>query len=170
MQTIFPTAQDIDTAYLLLRDWTRRHFPLVPYKRLLTTASEVDEVHGEIPETYKEWAEPIDLRSFVNPTVITQPMTKFGVEDMRKCTLLISTPDLIDSGLATMTPVYNSEGVKIDFNFELLAAIGDRFTYTGKDYSVISCVPAARWANTDCILYYQFESELYRDTSDKYTT
>ncbi len=160
METLFPTIKDIETAFLLTADYTRRHFPMISYKVLLTTVQDIDEVHGEIQEAQKKWAEPILVRAFAIPTEITQPLTKFGVEDLRRVVLNVSVPDLVTAGLAEMDN---------DFNVVLKCSLGDRFTYTNRDYSVLSFVPAKRWANTDKILFYQLDGEIYRDISERYS-
>jgi len=158
VNTLFPQTADVKTAYLLVGDFTRRLFPLVPYRKLLTQVQELDDVHGEIVETAKRWADPLQLRAFVKPDEIIQPMLKFGVENFRVVTLFASVPDLVTSGLATQD--------KDTFEVKLLCGIGDRFEYSRQSYSVIELVPSARWGNTDVILHFVMRAELYRTTSD----
>lgn len=155
--TNFPLTHDIKTAYLLMDDYTRYHFPMVPYKRLLTKASELDDIHGEIAETAKRWGSIIQLRSFVVPTQITQNLTNFGLEDARNADLIMSVPDMIRAGLASQDP--NT------YEVSLLGRIGDHFFYHRYEYEITSFVPVARWANTDIILYYQASGERYRESS-----
>ena len=157
MITVFPQIVDVKTAYLLTQDFTRRHFPLVPFKRLLTTPQELDDVHNEIVETAKRWADPITVRAFASPDEVTQPMKTFGVENLRACTLLIAVPDLVAAGLAEQDPT--------TFVVTLKCGLGDRFEYSGQDYSILEFVPGHRWANTDIILYFLARAELYRTTS-----
>lgn len=155
--TNFPITRDVDTAYLLMNDYTRYHFPMVPYKRLLTKASELDDIHGEIAETAKRWGNILQVRGFIIPTQIAQNLTNFGLEDVRNAELLMSVPDMVAAGLAQQDP--NT------YEVSLVGRIGDHFFYHKYEYEINSFVPAARFANTDIILYYQASAERYRESS-----
>ena len=158
MNTGFPQPNDVRQCYALTGDFTRRTFPLVPYKKMLTQPEELDDVHNEIVESAKRWADPIDVRAFAKPDEVTQPLTRFSLENLRACTLMVSVPDLVAAGLASQDPA--------TFAVTLRCGIGDRFTYSQQDFSVLSIVPMSRWANTDIILYMVFTSEIYRASSD----
>ena len=149
-----PPIQDVKSVYMLLKGYSQVFFPVIPYQKLLTTAAEIDEVHGEIQEAKKRWADAIQVRAFAVPTEITQPSTRFGIEDVRQVQLLITVPDLVASKLATQD--------ESDYEIKLVGRIGDMFWYHRRQYSVTTVVPAAWWANTDIPLYYQLKSELRR--------
>ena len=154
----FPTTVDIKTAYLLMRDYTKRHFPLIAYQQLLTTVEELDEVHGEIPERAKRWSAPFWLRAFVVPEPVTQSLTKFGLEEQRNVEMFFTVPDLVESGLADQNTTTFELKVKTQ-------GLGDHFFYHGVEYEVRHFVPHARWGNTDIILYYSIKAEIYRQPS-----
>jgi len=158
----FPLRSDIDTAYLLTKDYCARYFPKIPYYKLLTTVDEVDEVHGEVQEVQKRWGEPINVRAFAEPTEVTQPLNKFGVEEMRKVNLIISVPDMVDADLCSMD--------KLTYITTLNCNLGDKFYYGDREYSVLSIVPGKRWANTDLVLFFVFTSEVYRKISESYSS
>lgn len=157
MLTNYPIEQDVDIAYTMMRHWCDRFFPVVPYRRLLTTVSELDDVHGEIPEEYKRWASPIDLRAFVNPEKPMQNLTKFSLEEERSIQGSISVPHLLDSGLATRP--------KHSYEVTMVAGIGDLLVFHDVVYKVLVFKPGARFANTDLILYMDFYAEKYRVTT-----
>lgn len=159
METNFPILQDINIAYSLLADYTNRHFPIIPYEKLITTEQETDEVHGEILEVDKRWDIPLSLRSYADPSKVMQPLTKFGVENIRFVDLYVAVPDLLEAGLATQDE---------DWSITLIAKPGDRFEYSKKKYSALTFIPSARFANTDVVLYYQIHSEVYRYSSDSW--
>ena len=159
---MFPSIHDIKLAYRLTEDYSRRFFPYIPYKRLLTTVSEIDEVHGEISERQKRWSDWFDVKGFAQPTEITQPVTQFSMEDIRELELAISVPDLVNAGLAAQDP-----------NTYLVSTIsgpGDHIKYGSelREYEIVTFVPAARFANTDLVLYYQAHCVLYRPESTDY--
>ena len=153
----FPSKDEIKSIYNLMKGYTEHFFPQIPYKHLLTTVDEIDDVHGEIPEAQKRWADLVQLRTFVIPSVITQPLTSFGIEDVRTVELVIAVPDLVVAGLG--------EQDGNTYAITLTGQIGDRFFYHTREYEVTTFVPAAWWANTDLILYYQVKSELFRQAS-----
>jgi hypothetical protein len=157
LATKFPSQQDIKTAYMLLQGYTQQFFPLIPYKKLLTEEREIDGIHGEIMETQKRWSSLIQLRTFCVPSVITQPQTGFGIEDVRTVELLIAVPDLVFSGLAVQD--------QQTFDVNLIGRLGDHFFYHNREYEVLTFVPAAFFGNTDIPLYYQVKSELWRPNS-----
>lgn len=156
LTTCFPNAQDVKNAYMMLQGYTQQFFPQIPYKKLLTEEREIDEIHGEIEEIQKRWADPIQLRTFCVPSVITQPQTGFGIEDVRTVELLIAVPDLVAAGLAEQDA---------QFEITLIGRIGDHFFYHNREYDVNTFTPAAFFANTDIPLYYQVKSELWRPNS-----
>ena len=153
----FPSMDEIDSVYNLMKGYTEQFFPLIPYKRLLTTVDEIDDVHGEISDAQKRWADVLQLRAFVVPSEIMQPQTQFGIEDVRTVELAVAVPDVIAAGLGTQ----DAETHQIT----LVGQLGDRFYYHRREYEVTTFVPAAWWANTDLILYYQLKSELHRESS-----
>lgn len=162
VQTVFPMRVDTKTAYLLMRDYTRRFFPLIAYRRLLTRTDEIDLTHGEIAETQKRFSDILQVRAFAIPTTQTQPLTSFGIEEERMCDLAITAPDLVDAGLARQ---------KGEYEVELVGpAIGDHFFYHQREYEVLTCVPLARFANTDIILYFTMHGELFRGNSPDFIT
>jgi len=156
LETNLPGTQDIEDVFNLIEDYTRTNFPLIPWKRLLTTVDELDDVHGEIAEIQKRWSPVMQVRAFVIAPQVTQPLTRFGVEDVRNAEVQVATPDLVAAGLAT-----------IDDNFEvtLIGDIGDHFYYHRREYEVKSFVPAARFGNTDVVLYWTMKAERYRGHS-----
>lgn len=158
---MFPQIIDIKTAYLLMKDYTKRHFPTIPYKRLITTNEELDDVHGEVPETAKRWSPVVHVRAFVVPEQVVQPLTRFGMEDQRDAEVYFSVGDLVEAGLATQ----NSQ-----FEVRLAGScIGDHFGYHGVEYEIRQFVPFARWGNTDLILYYAATASMYRSPSERVT-
>lgn len=152
-----PPPGEVANIYNLLRGYSRQFFPLIPYKRLLTQPQELDDVHGEISETQKRWSAYAQLRAYPVPTLITQPLTEFGIEDARKADLLVTVPDLLDAGLITQDPV--------TFEITLVGGIGDRFFHHNREYDILTFTPAAYWANSDIPLYYQLKGELFRQQS-----
>jgi len=158
IETMFPLRQDVKTAFMLLLDYTRRFFPNIPYRTLLTTAKEVDEVHGEIIETQKRWSDIFKVRAFVVPTLVTQPLTRFGLEEDRKADLLMTVVDMQEAGLATVDPATYETTIET-------SGIGDHFFYHQREYEIISFVPVARWGNTDIVIYYTAHGEIYRGHS-----
>ena len=157
LTTRFPSVQDIKNAYMLLSGYTEQFFPFIPYKKLLTTEEEIDEIHGEIQEIQKRWAPPIQVRVFVVPSKIAQPLTGFGIEDVRTLELLIAVPDLTKSGLATQDA--NT------FEVTLVGRLGDHVFYHNREYEIETYIPAAFYANTDIPLYYSCKGELWRGNS-----
>ena len=154
--TRFPGREDVKNAYMMLQDYTRQFFPQIPYKKLLTIESEIDSIHGEIQEQNKRWADIIQLRTFVVPSKIIQPLTGFGIEDQRTIELLVAVPDLLDSALVTQDE---------NFDVKLLCRIGDHFFYHNREYDINSIVPAAFFGNTDVVLYFKMSAELFRGRS-----
>lgn len=153
----FPSVQDIKNAYLLLSGYTEQFFPFIPYKRLLTLEEEIDEIHGEIQEVNKRWAAPVQVRAFVVPSKIGEPLTAFGIEDVRTLEVLIAIPDMVRAGLATQDPNI--------FEVELVGRIGDHVYYHYREYEINSYIPAAFYANTDIPLYYSLKCDLWRGNS-----
>lgn len=147
---------DIDNVMGLTEDYTYQHFPLIPWKRLLTTVDELDDVHGEISEIQKRWSPVIQVRAFVVAPQVTQPLTRFGVEDVRNAEVQIATPDLVSAGLATIDSTYD---------VTLIGDIGDHFYYHKREYEVKTIVPAARFGNTDIVLFWSMKAERYRGHS-----
>jgi hypothetical protein len=161
VQTTFPLPLEIKLVYRFLREYCDRHFPLVPYRHLLTTPQELDDVHGEMDSARKRFGPVVEVRAFAVPEMVMQPLSKFGLETQRNVDLLISVPHLQDTGLVTVSP---------DFEVQEVGAIGDRFIYHGLEYEVQTFKPAARWANTDLILYYGLHAQLYRPEASHYVT
>ena len=158
MITYFPSVGDIKLAYQLTADYCSRFFPLISYKKLLTSVKELDEVHGEVREGGKRWSEEsIQLRAFAVPAAVEQMLSRFGLEETRNCDLLVSTPDIVAAGLATQDPDTHE--------VVLIGRIGDHFFYHDTEYEVTSLVPASRFANTDLILYFQFSGTIYHPQS-----
>jgi len=156
--TGFPKVEDISTAFLLTRDYSRIHYPLIAWKRLLTTDAELDEVHGEVPETAKRWSAPFWVRAFVVPEIVSQPLTRFGMEEKRDAEVFITVPDMAEAGMLTLDPkTYEVSNVA--------QGVGDHFWYHGVEYVVNSFVIYARWANSDRALYYAASCEIYRQVS-----
>jgi len=153
----FPTTTEVENIYNLTKGYSRQFFPIVPYKRLLTEARELDDIHGEIAEPQKRWATRIGVRAFVVPSVITQPLTKLGIEDVRTAELQITVPDLVSAGLATQDPD--------TYEVTMASGIGDHFWYHFKEYEIDTCVPSAWWGNTDIALYFQMKAHLYQPQS-----
>lgn len=153
----FPSKDEIDNIYDLISGYTELHFPLIPYRNLLTTECEIDEVHGETIESQKRWSDVISVRVFAVPSEYTQPGSVFGIEEDRIVDLLIAVPDLLEANLGTQNPV--------DFDITLVARIGDKYFYHKREYVVTAIVPAEFWANTDLPLYYHVRSELQRGSS-----
>lgn len=161
MITYFPCVNDIKLAYLLTKDYCNYHFSVIEYKRLLTTVSELDDVHGEIEEGMKRWDDNhLFVRAFAVPEVITQPLTKFGLVEPRNVDLIICVPHLVDAGLATQDPD--------TFEVKEIGRIGDHFFYHGVEYEILTFIPAARFGNTDLILYYQLHSERYQPETSEF--
>ena len=152
-----PAPDEIDNIYNLIGGYTELYFPIIPYKKLLTTPEEIDQIHGEIIESEKRWSESLHVRAFIEPDPITQAGTRYGIEESRAVDLLIAVPDLLSAVLATQNPV--------DFDITLIARIGDKFWFHKREYVVTAIVPAAFWANTDIPLYYHVQSELQRDSA-----
>lgn len=158
LYTVFPQVVDIATAFLLTSDYTRRHFPMVAWKRLLTTNAELDEVHGEVPETAKRWSAPFWVRAFVVPEIVSQELTRFGLEEKRDAELYMTTPDLATAGmLALDTATYEISN--------LAQGIGDHFFYHGVEYEIRQFIPYSRWGNTDRVLYFAASATIYRQVS-----
>jgi len=152
-----PHPGEIEHVYNLLEGYTKQFFPLLPYKHLLTTEREIDEIHGELTDVQRRWADVLHVRAFAVPTQPTQPQTSFGIEEVREVTLLVAVPDLISAGLATQDAT--------NYEITLVGRIGDRFFYHSREFEVTTYVPAAWWANTDIPLYYQLKSQLHRASS-----
>lgn len=153
---MFPSVRDVETAFLLMRDYTRRFFPYIEYRRLLTQPDELDDIHGEVPETAKRWGEPIQVRAFVVAPEVTQPLTRYGMEEHRPAQILISSQDLVDAKLAEM---------EADRHTRAIAGVGDHFFYHGDEYEIDVFVPVARFANTDIVLYFTGTANRYRTSS-----
>jgi len=157
LNTNLPSPEEIKYVYDMLEGYSRQFFPIMPYKHLLTTVKEIDEVHGELADVQRRWGDIIHLRAFAIPTQPTQPQTSFGIEEVREVTLLVTVPDLITAGLAIQDPD--------NFDITLIGRLGDRFYYHNREYEVTTYVPAAWWANTDVPIYYQLKSQLHRASS-----
>jgi hypothetical protein len=156
MDTQFPsTSKDLEYVFRMTDDYCNRFFPVIPYRRLITSITETDDIHDEILETDKRWQDAVVLRAFVQPSLVKQPMNRFGVEDMRTISCKVSVPSLVSAKLAEIDDAYR---------VVLIAQPGDHIEYSDRIYQVNSIVPEARWANTDLILYFSIEAELYRSS------
>lgn len=157
LTTKFPKKEDVEYAYSLLAGYTQNFFPLIPYKPLLTKEQEIDEVHGEIIESQKRWDTIKQVRAYVVPKQISQPLNGFGVEDVRDLEVMITVPDLVASALATQDA--NT------FEITLLGRLGDHLFYHMKEYEINTFYPTQFFANTDIPLYYLITAKLYRGES-----
>ncbi|MHC4797459.1 MAG: hypothetical protein ACYTF1_12520 [Planctomycetota bacterium] len=99
MQTTFPSLNDLDITYALQKERGDRSFPVVAYRRLILVASEIDDIHHEIDEEDKEFADPVDLRVYPIPDEEIHPMNDFGVEQKRDWRMEINVQHLIKAGL-----------------------------------------------------------------------
>jgi hypothetical protein len=113
----------LDIVYALQKERGDRSFPVVAYRRLTLVASEIDDIHHEIDEEDKEFADPVDLRVYVIPDEETHPMDDFGVEQKRDLKIEVTVPHLLEAGLATQ-----DEGTE---EVTLLCLSGDRFVFSG---------------------------------------
>lgn len=161
METRFPSLLDVSQVFSLTREFCDYHYPLVTYYLLNTPTTHVDELHGESPEYLKRWKRPVPLRAFVQPAEQKHPLTVFGTEELRDVVLHVSTPSLIDAGLATQ----NSS----TFEVTLIVTPGDRFFYTKSVlYDVLEWRIARMFANTDVPLFYQVNAEKVRADAASY--
>jgi len=156
IDTNMPGPEEIGHIYDLLKGYTEQFFPKIPYRKLLTTVQEIDDVHGEIAERQKRWSDVIYPRCFVVPSAVTQPLSGFGIEDDRTAEVYIAVPDLIEAGLGTQDDEYD---------ITLIGRIGDHFMYHKVEYVINTFVPAAWFANTDIVLYYQLKATRFRTES-----
>ena len=160
MITTFPNLGDLNIVYILVRNWANRFFPVVPYKRLVITESEVFKVHQEIAESNKRFDDTVSLRGFIKPDVETHPLSKFGSEEVRSVEMVVTVPHLLDVGLATQDDVTRE--------VVLICATGDRFTYSGFEYDVLEVRRGHMWANTDIPVDFLFRAERFRPDADSY--
>jgi len=162
VKTLYPALADLNVVYSLVTDWTRRFFPLLQYKHLLTDETrELDDVHMEVPEREKRWGDWIQLRAYVAPATEMHPLTRYGVEHQRDVVLQVSAPDLVAAGLATQD--------QSTLEVTMVATIGDRFLHSdGVLYDVINIKRAQHFGNTDVPIWYEFTAERVRAEAPAY--
>ena len=156
----YPASVEIEQIYRWLREHSQRFFPRIDYRQLLPpTPAEIDEVHEEVPEYQKRWAEAIQLRAYCLPSDESHPMTVFGIEELRDVVLFVTVPCLEDAGLATRS------GSQV----KLVAATGDRFHYSQDTwYDILEWRRGRNWANMDAPLEYQAIAERVRREAQDY--
>ena len=161
METIYPALSDLRLVHQLVQDWTRRHFPLLSYKRLLSAIEETDDVHDEVTEDEKRWSDWLHLRAYAAPAAEVHPLTQFGLEHQRDVVLQVAVPDLVEVGLAQQHPE--------SFEVILIAGIGDRFEFSEDViYDINKVARGRQFGNTDIPVWYEFQAERFRPDSDYY--
>lgn len=162
MLTTFPSLDDLHLVNRMLAEWTARHYPLIPYKRLLTDeATETDDVHDEIPLNEKRFSSVIQLRSFAAPAIEVHPLTRFGLEHQRDVVLQVGVPDLVKVHLAEQD-INTWEVV-------LSAGIGDWFQFSeGVWYEVMNVKRLRMFGNTDIPLVFEFTAERAREEAETF--
>jgi len=161
MITSLPNYKDLELAYMLVRERCDRFFPLIPYYHLIETASEIDDVHMEIDEEQKVFADAVQLRAYMVPEGETYPLKTFGSEQARNTVLIASVPHLIDVGMLTQ-----------DVDTKQITRIldtGDRFDFGGYRYDVLAVSKRSLWGNTDIAIDFSIRAERYRPISTDYT-
>jgi len=156
--TQFPSHEDIRIAYKLTEESCERHFPTIKYRKLIIEETYVDDVHDEIEETEKQFANPVTTKGYVEPDEESYSLGRFGLDKARNVILSVSVPHMIRAGLA------QQDSVSLDVT--LACRIGDRFTYSKLVYDILDIVRGRMFANTDIPLFYNFRAELFRDESD----
>ena len=146
METGFPSLEDTDLQYLLLKEFCDRYYPLLEYTQLDKVLSVHDEVHDEVHDGDKVWKEAVQLRAYVVPAAQAYPLTVFGIEELRDAVLQVSVPNLLAVELAT-----RDESSKV---VELVATVGDRFTFNDELYEVLVWRIGQTFANTDVPLLF----------------
>ena len=157
MITAFPSLIDVDTAYTLLLDYTRFHFPIVKYRLLDVSQAAIDDTHMEVEEEDKAWKAAVDLRMFCVPAEESYMLSRFGMDRVRDLVGQASVPDMVAAGIATQD--YDTKKVT------LICGPDDRFTYSGVEYVVKEVPRGPSFANTDIPIYFMFNCERHRPAS-----
>ena len=160
MQTTFPSLGDLGIIYALQKERGDRSFPVVAYRRLILVASEIDDIHHEIEEEDKQFADPVDLRVYVIPDEETHPMNDFGIEQKRDLKMEVTVPHLLEVGLATQ-----DVSTKV---VTLLCVSGDRFVFSGIVYNVLEIKRKRHYANTDIPILYQMTASRFREEAEEF--
>jgi hypothetical protein len=160
MKTELFGLEDYDLAIMLAKERADRLYPLVPYRRLILRPSEIDDIHKEIEETRKRFSDPVMLRGFVEPDQETYPLNRFGLEQVRNVVLHVVVLNLIEAGLASQDR--NTREVKLH------CSIGDRFTFSGYVYDVLSIAREHHWTNTDIPLDFAIRAERFRSEATEF--
>jgi hypothetical protein len=138
--------------------------PIVSYKQLLTKPNEVDDIHGELPNTWKRFGEAIQVRGYLKPSDEEHPNSKWGIEETRNVSLFCSVPSLVASGLA----IQDQE----TFLITLKCGRGDRFFFGSPvvyEYDVLEFRRGATYINTDVPIYYECRAERFRPEATGYS-
>ena len=162
MQTNYPAFCDIQYVNTMMLNWVNRFYPLIPYEVLQDPDSAtIDDVHDEVPEYHKVWADPVNLRAYVLPSEQAHPLTVFGIEELRDVVIFVAVASLIEAGLATQDATTKAVTLSV--------GVGDHFTYSnGLEYDVLEWRLDKTFANTDIPLSFQATAEKVRREATPY--
>lgn len=162
----YPTGSDtdIETDLDYTREYANSHFPGVPYRRLTTDATELDDTHHEIDIGDRTYSDAILLYGFVTQAPANeQPTTKRGIDWDREIILNVPLVILSDNSLATLDTHFDLSSV--------LVSMGDQFHFHNWDFEVLNAKPGdERYHNTDIPIYWQMTARRLRpDSADVIT-
>jgi hypothetical protein len=161
LTTNFPQIADLDMIYSLIKHQGDFQYPLVPFRRLLVTGSEPDDIHEELPEEVKRFGPPILLRTFFNSTDQRFILGHTGLTEDRPVTLHITVPHLVEAKLA-----WQDKKTK---EVSVLLKPGDLFTFSEEAvYEVREVHRGKMFANTDIPLFFEAVAEVRHGLSEYY--
>jgi hypothetical protein len=164
MLTTFAATYEIQTILRFEQEMCERFFPQVLYRKL-TGYTDMDDVHLEVADENKIFAEDIPLFAYVSNEGERHPLTKYGLERVRETMLVVSTMHLVDAGLAEIIEIPNT----FDIEIKLLTNPGDRFTYTrGVVYNINEWRRGPGFGNTDIPLYFEAPAVIWRPDSTEW--
>ena len=123
--------------YEYLRCWAERRLPKIPYYRLATPTSQIDDIHHEIIDTEKTWRPYVYVAGWLESTNTEQNQEKMGQDFIDEFMLYIPLPALVTAGLATVDYEYKLE--------ELYTQNGDRFWHEDHLYEIQNAIDTSMW-------------------------
>ena len=164
MQTTFASTYDIRTMLRFEQEMCERFFPQIQYRKL-TGYTDMDDVHLEVADDDKIFADDIPLFAYVANEGEKHPLTRYGLERVRETMLVVATLHLVDAGLAKIIEIANTTDIEI----ELLTNPGDRFTYSrGVIYDISEWRRGPAFANTDIPMYFEAPAVVWRPPSTEW--
>lgn len=139
--------------------------PSIPYRVLETEQVELDDIHQEIEEHLKTWADPVELITFVRLNPTEKELKRFGIDGKREIILVPAIVKLVDVGLAIL-----SDGRDPVSDPVIGVKPGDLFDFDGRQFVVLDWHREKYHANTNYPMYIAITGEINREGSHGFDT